>query len=121
MTQVVSRVNGLKIAIPADARNVVHRFAISGGGNELVFEPLTRKDFNQSKSTENNPMGIGSGGDEPVEAAQVELYDNLKDDDGQVDPTATQEVKETPAPKAKKTTRKPRKAATKKEADEAIL
>lgn len=37
-TFVTSRVNGLKIAIPADARGVVSRFA-SQGDNRLTFQP----------------------------------------------------------------------------------
>lgn len=37
MAQIKSRVNGLTIGIPADARGVVSRFA-TAGGNELVFE-----------------------------------------------------------------------------------
>lgn len=100
MTQVVSRVNGLKIAIPADARNIVHRFAIAGGGNELVFEPITRKTFDQSKGSEKNPMGLGAAGtsgDDEV-TTTVALSENVVDD----------EPAEEPKPK---TTRKPRKAA----------
>lgn len=108
MSQVISRVNGLKIAIPADARNVVHRFAIAGGGNELIFEPQTRKAFNQSKGAESQPLGLGTGGsadegDEVVTSA-VEITENVIEDE--------------PEPAAKpntKPTRKPRKAAPKSE------
>lgn len=107
MTQVVSRVNGLKIAIPADARNIVHRFAIAGGGNELVFEPITRKTFDQSKGSEKNPMGLGSGSDTEAEdygvATTVTLSENILEDEDE-------------APKPK-TTRKPRKAAPAASAD----
>lgn len=98
MTQVVSRVNGLKIAIPADARNIVHRFAIAGGGNELVFEPITRKTFDQSKGSEKNPMGLGSVASADDEdygvATTVTLSENIVED-------------EAPKPKS---TRKPRAA-----------
>lgn len=105
MTQVVSRVNGLKIAIPADARNIVHRFAIAGGGNELVFEPITRKTFDQSKGSEKNPMGLGTGGESesPEVTEQVALSENVVDEE----------------PPKKKTTRKPRKTAAAKKAEEA--
>lgn len=99
MTQVVSRVNGLKIAIPADARNVIHRFAIAGGGNELVFEPITRKTFDSSKKGDADPldiMGQGSDSGEVDVAETVELSENVVDE-----------------PEKKKTTRKPRKAAAK--------
>jgi hypothetical protein len=41
MPQVQSRVNGLIVNIPADARNVVGRFATKGG-NELIFENLPK-------------------------------------------------------------------------------
>lgn len=99
MTQVVSRVNGLKIAIPADARNVVHRFAIAGGGNELVFEPLTRKQFDASKGAEAEPMGIGQAeSSQPEVAETISLSENVVDD-------------EAPAKK----TRKPRQAKAKTE------
>lgn len=60
MPFVKSRVNGLLVAIPNDARNVVHRFAVHGGGNELVFDPITRKDFDASRSAESAPLGLGS-------------------------------------------------------------
>lgn len=82
MPQVVSRVNGLKITIPNDARNVVHRFAIGGGGNELIFEPMKRSDFNKSAQEEAKPVGFGA--DEATVASAdgaVELSINLVDDD----------------------------------------
>lgn len=65
MPFITSRVNGLKIAIPNDARNVIHRFAISGGGNELVFEPPTRKAYNASKQSDTQVTKI-SEPDEPI-------------------------------------------------------
>lgn len=117
MPQVISRVNGLKINIPADARNIVHRFAIGGGGNELVFEPLTRKTFDTSKQADQNPMAIGSvTTDEQDEISHVvELSENVVDDDD-----AAPDEQLGNAESAKKSTRTPRKAAGKNEAD-AIL
>lgn len=41
-SQVQSRVNGLLINIPTDARGIIGRFA-SQGGNELVFAPISDK------------------------------------------------------------------------------
>ena len=41
-SQVQSRVNGLVINIPTDARGIIGRFA-SVGGNELVFAPISEK------------------------------------------------------------------------------
>lgn len=80
MANVVSRVNGLKIHIPSDARGVLHRFAIGGGGNELVFEPITRKAFEDSKSTESKPVSMGTGsGDSKVRKEAVELTENVKE------------------------------------------
>lgn len=85
MAHVVSRVNGLKIAIPTDARGVIHRFAISGGGNELVFDPITKSMFNKSKATESAPVQLGgdtpAGGEAEVETEAVELGTNLVDDE----------------------------------------
>lgn len=52
-TQVQSRVNGLKINIPTDARGVIGRFA-SQGGNELVFAALTEK----QKTVDTEPVKI---------------------------------------------------------------
>lgn len=117
MPQVISRVNGLKINIPADARNVIHRFAISGGGNELVFEPITRKTFDASKKDDQNPVAIGTASANELDDSShvVELSENVVDDGD--DATSKEPVKAEPA---KKTTRKPRKAAGKNEAD-AIL
>lgn len=107
MTQVVSRINGLKIAIPADARNIVHRFAIAGGGNELVFEPITRKAFDASKGSEKNPMGLGSGASADDEdygvATTVTLSENIVDDE------------------APKKTRKPRAAKVEAQQEDEIL
>ena len=117
MPQVISRVNGLKINIPADARNIVHRFAISGGGNELVFEPLTRKTFDASKQDDQNPMAIGSvtTTEQDEISHVVELSENVVDDG---DAATSEELSE--AAPAKKSTRTPRKTAGKNEAD-AIL
>lgn len=42
MPSIKSRVNGLEIAIPADAKGVIGRFA-TAGGNELVFEKQARQ------------------------------------------------------------------------------
>lgn len=86
MTHVRSRVNGLKITIPNDARGVVHRFAIAGGGNELVFEPIKKAAYNKSVKADDKPMAIGGGASEaepapePKSEDRVELSLNLADD-----------------------------------------
>lgn len=85
MASITSRVNGLKITIPNDARGVIHRFAIAGGGNELVFEPVRRKDFEQSALTDEKPVSMG-GEDKTGEAAKRDplpegLSVNVTDDD----------------------------------------
>lgn len=61
-TQVQSRVNGLLINIPTDARNITGRFA-SQGGNELVFAPLSEK----LKQVEEEDLKIDTSGAEPEE------------------------------------------------------
>lgn len=126
MPQVISRVNGLKINIPADARNIVHRFAIGGGGNELVFEPITRKTFDASKQDDQNPVDIGSvtTTEQDEISHVVELSENVVDDgdaatsEEPVDAASSEEPVD--AAPAKKSTRAPRKKAGKNEAD-AIL
>lgn len=55
-TQVQSRVNGLLINVPTDARGVIGRFA-SQGGNELVFAPLSDK----QKELEETALKIDTG------------------------------------------------------------
>lgn len=82
MPFVTSRVNGLKIAIPADARNIVHRFAIGGGGNELVFEPIKRADFERSQAAENRPLAMGTteGAQAPTNEP-VALTTNIAEED----------------------------------------
>lgn len=104
MPFVTSRVNGLKVAIPNDARNVIHRFAIAGGGNELVFEPMSRKDFEASRKTETQPLGLGgrdTGEPEPTRENAVVLTNNLVDDEPEAVVT-----------KPKRTTRAAKKAET---------
>lgn len=84
MPHIRSRVNGLRIDIPNDARGVIHRFAIGGGGNELVFEPITRKAFEQSAAASKAPVGIGSSTHEAETVAEtlpVVLTQNVVDDD----------------------------------------
>lgn len=66
MPFVKSRVNGLRIAIPNDARNVIHRFAIQGGGNELVFDNIKRSDYESSRRSEGAPIGLGSEAPAPT-------------------------------------------------------
>jgi hypothetical protein len=51
MPVVQSRVNGIKINIPADARNIVHRFATKGG-NELIFNAKSLKDAGVKSRTQ---------------------------------------------------------------------
>lgn len=85
MSQVRSRVNGLIITIPTDARGVIHRFAIGGGGNELVFEPIKKNDYNQSIKMDAKPVAMGGPSEEedpevPSETGSVELTLNLADD-----------------------------------------
>lgn len=60
MPHVMSRRNGLRVGIPVDARGVIHRFAIGGGGNELIFEPIKRSQYNSSKKSEGSHTSIGS-------------------------------------------------------------
>ena len=82
MPEVISRVNGLRINIPIDARGVIHRFAIGGGGNELVFEPIKRSDFDASKAKEKEPVGFGGKPtEEPMETMTVTLTENVIEDD----------------------------------------
>lgn len=85
MAFVTSRVNGLKIAIPNDARNVVHRFAVAGGGNELVFDPIKRSDFDKSKAYDTKPLGLGSAAtddtDGGAQITKVELSENVAEDE----------------------------------------
>lgn len=87
MPFVHSRVNGLKIAIPNDAAGVIHRFAIGGGGNELVFEPVKRNDFEKSRASEAKPVELAASGpeeapqqDEVVHADAVTLTLNIADE-----------------------------------------
>lgn len=42
MPTIKSRVNGLLVSIPADARGILNRFA-TRGGNELVFEEIDKR------------------------------------------------------------------------------
>jgi len=85
MPHVVSRVNGLKIAVPKDARGVIHRFAIGGGGNELIFNPIKRSQFNVSKAEDVKPVGLDGtkDDDDAVVSAddKVELTTNVVEDD----------------------------------------
>lgn len=84
MAFVRSRVNGLKIAIPNDARGIVHRFAIAGGGNELVFDGMSRKDHSASVQADTKPveMGAGNAAQEPTQQPLPQgLTLNLADDD----------------------------------------
>ena len=125
MPFVKSRVNGLLVAIPNDARNVIHRFAVHGGGNELVFEPITRKDFNASKASETAPLGLGEP-DGPEQAPlatgstrenAVELTIGVAEDEDEDDavevapaiakPTRAEAV-------ATPTTKRPKRPATRK-------
>jgi len=59
MPVIESRVNGLKINIPADARGVVHRFATKGG-NELVFNARSLKQATGGAPAPNKPVTIES-------------------------------------------------------------
>lgn len=60
MPHVKSRRNGLRIGIPVDARGVIHRFAISGGGNELVFDSIGREAKAKSKKAGGSHTKIDS-------------------------------------------------------------
>lgn len=90
MAFVRSRRNGLKIAIPPDARGVVHRFAISGGGNEFVFEPIEKKAYEESASTDKVPVQMGSPDKVEVPQAaagsEVQLSLNVKEDEPEPEP-----------------------------------
>lgn len=85
MAHVVSRVNGLKIAIPSDAKNIVHRFAISGGGNELVFKPISKKQYaNSARAEGNQPISFDSISKTQTSVDgvdRVELSVNVVDDE----------------------------------------
>lgn len=107
MPFVRSRRNGLKIAIPNDARNIVHRFAVSGGGNEFVFEPISRRDYQASAATEAHPVTMGAPDNEPVAPERVELSVNLADDDDE--PAEAEASKEEPkaAPRRRTVPAKP--------------
>lgn len=129
MAHIYSRVNGLRIGIPADARNIVHRFAIGGGGNELIFEPLRKSDYDQSKRLEGKPVEMGSIHDTHVpsegEENQVELSVNVVEDE-EVEPKAAKpsrssgrQRKAAPAKKAAKKTTK--QAATKDELEDTVI
>lgn len=111
MPFVKSRVNGLKIAIPNDARGVIHRFAIGGGGNELVFDPQKRKDYEASRALDSKPVTMGG-----PEAAP---------DDDDTDTTLTVNVvdDEEEAPKPRRRSRAKPKADTEepKAEEESIL
>lgn len=86
MPHVISRVNGLRVEIPLDARGVIHRFAVAGGGNELVFEPVTRKAFDSSKALDTQPLGLGSRDDTEVAVEEtVVLTENVIDEDEGID------------------------------------
>lgn len=58
MAVIKSRRNGLKIFIPHDARGVVQRFAVPGGDNQLVFEPIGKGEVNRSKEAEKEPVSL---------------------------------------------------------------
>lgn len=80
MPFVKSRVNNLLVAIPNDVRGVMHRFAVSGGGNELVFDPIKKSDFQRSQRQDSEPLTIG-GRAEPKPLERVALSTNVADDD----------------------------------------
>lgn len=86
-THVISKRNGLKITMPVDARNVVHRFMIAGGGNELVFEPLTRSKLNESRAAEPSHLAMGGADTDEPEAPKkdgrqrVELTEHVIEDE----------------------------------------
>lgn len=89
MASIRSRVNGLRITIPNDARGIVHRFAIMGGGNELVFDAMSKKVHEESTKADSKPVDMGSPAD--VEANKTEplpegLSLNLADDDNPAKP-----------------------------------
>lgn len=89
MSLITSRRNGLKIAIPSDARGIVHRFAIAGGGNELVFDPIRRSTYSKSMAESDEEMELDAGGASArataAESAQtektVELSENVIEDE----------------------------------------
>jgi hypothetical protein len=59
MPVIQSRVNGLKINIPADARGVVSRFETKGG-NELVFDARSLKQVTGGAQASSKPVTIAS-------------------------------------------------------------
>lgn len=88
-----SRRNGLRVFIPTDARGVLYRFAVSGGGNELIFDPIKRRDFDHSAKIDSAPAQLGAPDRQPVQAPDtsgedlvsgtVALGTNIADDDGE--------------------------------------
>lgn len=86
MSLITSRRNGLKIAIPSDARGIVHRFAIAGGGNELVFDPIRRSAYSKSMAESDEEMELDAGGASARATAAesektVELSENVIEDE----------------------------------------
>ena len=107
MTQIRSRVNGLIIKIPSDARGVIHRFAIGGGGNELVFEPIKKSDYAKSLKADDKPIAMGEpdrGSEEDPavdgEMESVQLTINVADDDETPPAPAPREGRASKAPPA---------------------
>lgn len=122
MPFIKSRVNGLLVAIPNDARNVIHRFAVHGGGNELVFEPIKRKDFDASRSIDSQPLGLGGTDTGPEVAPEADARANAveltigvaeDDDEAEVEAAPVAEPTRAEAVTKPKTTRA-RRPATRK-------
>lgn len=61
MPQVRSRVNGLIINIPADARGIIGRYATQGG-NELIFD---KRSLNGAPKPSEKPVTIESLNPDP--------------------------------------------------------
>lgn len=61
MAYVTSRVNGLQIQIPADARGVIPRFSTKGA-NQLVFADQTPEKTDKARKVlaKEKPVSLGS-------------------------------------------------------------
>lgn len=107
MPHIRSRRNGLKITIPNDARGVIHRFAIAGGGNELVFEPVKKSDYEASTKSDEKPVTMGGEAQaddpEPDESLPDGLSINVEADDKQGEAPANAEPGGKPKPRKRGT------------------
>lgn len=116
-SRVYSKRNGLRVTLPTDAQNVIHRFML-GGDNSLIFKPISRENFEKFKRAEHKTMASGGKSDDPELEREVNSFYNADVTNGVSRNFVEEDEVEDEAPK--KTTKRPTKKSAKIDVSEEV-